>query len=301
MAARGVDPDGFCQRRIAREDRAFPAFEVLAHLLTEEIVDALQPFLIANALAVRGIGNDETRAAALTCELRQIAPLDVYEATQARAFDILDGRANRALILIVATQRQLAIQRCSTTFACLIGQSLPQCAIVTEPANESEVTAHGARRNVERHQRSLDRQRPRSAHGIDELAAVLCNRRPAAAKQNGRREIFLERRRHTACAIRTPMQTLARQIETQRRPITIEPHVDAHIGLIEVHRRPLAGALTHDIDDRILGLQRAEMRMRNARRGTRQVDRERAIRFDVRRPVDGLHPFIQRIGRRGRE
>src|SRR6185503_3266854 len=83
--------------------------------------------------------------------------------------------------------------------------------------------------------------------------------------------------------------------------LAIEAHVQSQVRSLELDRRPLPGALAQLIDDRVLGFQRAEMRVLDARRGSTELDRERAVRRQVLSPVDCGHACVQLFGRGSRE
>ena len=97
------------------------------------------------------------------------------------------------------------------------------------------------------------------------------------------------------------MQTVAGKIEAQRRTLAVEPHIQSDVGPLQLHRRPLPGALAQLIDDRVLGLQRAEVRVLDAGGCSTEFDGERAIRRDVLRPVDRCDAFVQGLRRCGRK
>src|SRR5690606_17891934 len=65
--------------------------------------------------------------------------------------------------------------------------------------------------------------------------------------------------------------------------------------------RPPAALFAKLIDDRVLGFQRRELRMRHLRVAYRAVDGQRAIGAQVRAPVDTAYARVQRLGRFDRE
>ena len=117
---------------------------------------------------------------------------------------------------------------------------------------------------------------PGPAHGIDRLAARRRDSRPVTAQQDCCCQVLLERRRDATGPIRTAMQTIARQIQTHSCTIVIQPHINAHVGLLELHGGSLAGALTQLIDNRVLGLERAECVCVMPLVATAKIHRERA-------------------------
>ena len=172
------------------------------------------------------------------------------------------------------------------------------------PARESEALALEARRDVARDQRGLDAERARAAHRIDEAERRAVRRRgrderrPARAEQDRGGEVLLERRGALRSAIAAPVQALAREIDRERRDVAVEMQVHAHVGRSDVDRRPHAGRLAELIDDRVLDLERGELRVGDRGAAARAVDRERAVHAEVRAPVDLAHAVVERVGRR---
>ena len=145
-----------------------------------------------------------------------------------------------AAIVVVAAQHDASRRRRFTPRARLFDQALPQLAIVAAPADEAEIAAHRARARY-RAPSALLRSRACPSRTSDRRSRRrLGDRRPAAAQEHRRRQVFLQRRSDTARAIRTTMQALAGKIEAQRRAIAIQSHIELHVRPLEVDRRPLA-------------------------------------------------------------
>jgi len=98
------------------------------------------------------------------------------------------------------------------------------------PPQEPEPVPAQPRRDVSRHQRRLDGQGARSAHGIDELPALPRDGRPAGAQQNGRRQVFLEWGQAAIDPITALMQAVTGQIDAHGRLIVMQVNIDAQIG-----------------------------------------------------------------------
>ncbi len=302
VRATRIDADGLRERRIAGQHCSLPSLELRAQPFSERSIKHLQLLLVADALAVRRIRCEQPgRRFADAHQQRQLAALDVHVIPQPRALHILIGRADGVRIAVVTAQGDASAGAGLAPCARFFHQRAPEFAIVSAPTNESEVAAHRPGRDIERDERSFEHERTRAAHRVDEVAAARRDRRPAAAQQHRRRQILLERRSHAARPIRATMQTVAREVETQRRTLTIEAHIDAYVGLVKLNRRTLARACAYLIDDRIFRLQRAEMRVCDAARGAAEFDRHRSRRREVFAPVDGRGARVQFLRRRGRK
>src|SRR6185436_20340193 len=105
-----------------------------------------------------------------------------------------DGRG----IAVVGAKNE-PLEACrSTPLGGFRQQPLPGRLIVAAPAQETELVAQQARRDVPRDQRGLDREAARAAHRVDEadrvVAAYARELLPTGAQQHGRGEVLLERR-----------------------------------------------------------------------------------------------------------
>ncbi len=172
----------------------------------------------------------------------------------------------------------------------------PRLRVVPEPTLESEALAQQPRRRRGGHERGLDRQRPRPAHRIHERAAALENVRPTGEAQQRRREVLLERRLALPDPIPAAMQALARQIDRERTPLAAHERVHAQVGSIAIDVRPAPHRLAHAIDDRILHLLRAELRVLDPRARSDEVHRDRALGPHMLLPRDLAHRAIEAVG-----
>ncbi len=77
--------------------------------------------------------------------------------------------------------------------------------------------------------------------------------------------------------------------------------MDPHPGPFALHVRPVAGPGAKSVADRILQLQRAEVRMRDLRMLAGEIAGERGRRAQMARPIDAPHLRIELIGGGGRE
>ncbi len=164
------------------------------------------------------------------------------------------------------------------------------------PAEKSEILALQSGRGIGGHERAFDEQRARAAHRIDERAAVREHLEPAAADQHRGREIFLERRFALPAPPAAPVQRRAREIERQRRDITVQAQVYADRRRFELDAGPRARAIAELIDDRILDALCDELRVRERALTRHRVDRERRLGVEMQRPVGALHARVERIG-----
>jgi hypothetical protein len=166
---------------------------------------------------------------------------------------------------------------------------------VAAPAEKAEVVAPEAGRAIRGHQRRLDGQRARAAHEIDERRARAPKARPIGEHQDGRRQVLLERRGGLARAPASTVQALAREIDADRRVVVFDVHVDPHARPRHVDRRARAGLVAQPVDDRVLGLERAEARVLEVRAHAGEVDRQGRLGSEVLAPRDRAHALIERL------
>ena len=169
------------------------------------------------------------------------------------------------------------------------------------PSEESEVRAQETRRDIEGHERRLDRQRPGPAQRIRERRARLGKRGPAGREQEGGGQVLLERGRAALLSVAAAVQGLAGEIDAEARLIAVQIHMDAHIRPLAIDRGTLAMPFAELVHDGVLDLERPELRV-----GDGGIDRLEPHRQGPRRrqmlvPVDGPHPFVQGLGRGRRE
>ena len=115
VAAARVDADRLRERRIAGQHRRLPAFEMLAQLLRRALRTA--PAAAPDRRCARRTADSSTSSpvGASLClrQLLQLASLEVHEAAQLRALDILDRRTNRRRVAVVAAQDDASRRSCA--------------------------------------------------------------------------------------------------------------------------------------------------------------------------------------------
>ena len=180
----------------------------------------------------------------------------------------------------------------------LVDERSPECAVMLAPAREAGPRPHQARGHVCSHQRCLDRQRARSAHGIDESTALRHHLWPAGDKQNGSGQVFLERGERAPHPVTTAVQALTRKIDAQRGDVSVEMGVDPQIRPLEIDGWPRPTHLAHSIDDRIFDLERPKVRVRYLGISGTEVDGQGSSGPQVIAPVEAADTLIERLGRR---
>ena len=163
--------------------------------------------------------------------------------------------------------------------------------------------AQQAGRDVGRHQRRLDRQRPRPAQRVEQAGAGGGLARPGRVEQQAGGQVLLERRLHLDLVrpVAAPVQALAAQVDRDGHARAREVRVDAHVRRARVHRRPqAAGGGAELVDDRVLDAHRAEARVPDPVVDAGEVDRQRVVHREVARPVDGLRGLVEVVAVGGR-
>ncbi len=169
------------------------------------------------------------------------------------------------------------------------------------PAAEAPVLALQVGGNIGRHQRRFHQKSTRTAHRIGQRTASLGQRRPARTDQNGRRQVLLERRRTLLKTVAALVQTGTRQVQRQLNFATVTMDVDAQIRPYLIHPRTGTVRATQLVDDRILDLERTEVRVVYPGQSAGKINRQGAIHRQVIAPVDKLHAGIQVLGRAGQK
>ena len=207
-----------------------------------------------------------------------IMPRQMQETGNASGLRVALRLVQHVRIVVVAEEQRA--QRAQSLFGallCAFEQRRPEHAVVAAPAEKTKIFALKTRRGIGRHQRTFDQQGSRTAHRIDERTAGCEHLRPAGAEQHCGSEIFLQRRFALPAPPAAPMQRSTGEIERKRRPIPIQPEIDAYRRSFDIDARARAGARAELIDDRILDPLRDELCVAHRARGAHRVDRERAI------------------------
>ncbi len=98
--------------------------------------------------------------------------------------------------------------------------------------------------------------------------------------------------------IAAPVQTLPRQVDGHDGLAPADVDVDAQVGARQVDRRAAPEPRPELVDDRVLGALRAEQRVGHpdGRPEAGEIDGERAVRREVRGPVDRGQARPERVG-----
>ena len=165
------------------------------------------------------------------------------------------------------------------------------------PSQKPEILAPQPGRVIRRNERRLNHKRPRPTHRIEKLSAAGRRRkvRPSRPQQHPRRHVLLQRRLASSPAIPPPVQTLTREIQGHHEVIPMSMRMHAHTRALQLHARPPSPRVAHRIDDSVLQLQRAEMRMRDGRMLPTEIAGERGARPKMLGPVDLTNSVIKRL------
>ena len=164
------------------------------------------------------------------------------------------------------------------------------------PAQEPETLAQQPRGDIRSHQRPLQGQGPRAAHGIDQGPAGGGRLRPAGAQQDGGGEVLLERRLRPFLPVAAPVQALPGEVEAQGRLVAQQAQVEAQVRPSRIDGGAHAAALAKLVDDGVLDLQGGIARVGDRRAGDVGVDGQGARGIEMVAPVDLAHPLIEGLG-----
>lgn len=265
VAAPDAQADLFGQGEVSREDVATPAREALLQDIAQAAIKPAERADLAQALAVGRIGHqDAARDTFRPRGRREFALFEAEVLAKPRPPGIgprgMDGRGVhvKALDAHAEVSRGPPIAR-----ARLLDERGPERAVVLEPAREARWGTHQPWGNVGGHQTCLDGQRARSAHGIDETSALRHHLGPAGEEEDGSRQVLLEGRERALHPVTAAVQALARQIDAQGGDVSIKIGVDPQIWPFELDGRSRPARLAESIDDRVLDLERAKVRVRH--------------------------------------
>ena len=216
--------------------------------------------------------------------LGERAALDVHPSRQVGAGEVRLGGAHGARVGIVGVNRRQPPQTLGGAHLGLAAQPRPQRRIVAAPADAAEVVALQARRDVAGDQRRLQRDRARAAHRIEQRLAGARPTRPVGEQEQRRGEVLLQRRGRAGGAIAAAVLALAGEIDADHGAVVVQVEVHLHVRAARVDVRPHAAFVAQLIDDRVLGLQRRVVRVRDARARQAGVDRQRCARARCGRP-----------------
>ena len=143
----------------------------------------------------------------------------------------------------------------------LVEQLFPKGRVVSAPALQAEVVAAEPRRSVGSHQRRFDEQGSGTAHGIQQRLAGFGHGGPAGVDQHCRGNVFLQRCRTALAAVPAPVEAVAGEIDGDGGHVSVQVGVNAHVRSCPIHRRSRPAQITQLIDDGVLDLLSAEMRV----------------------------------------
>ena len=172
-----------------------------------------------------------------------------------------------------------------------------ELGIIVVPTLEGEATAVAPRGDATGDECRLDEQRPRPAHGVDEVALSL----PARQTQDARGEHFAHR---GLCLGGTPaalVQALARAVQRQRHLLLRDVDVEAQVRIVEAHpgARPL---LLHEVvHQRVLGSVAYIAAVGEGVGVDHRVEGEGIRRPHPLAPVEAAQRLIELIGGTGAE
>ena len=301
QAQRRAQADRFAQRGVAGEDRAQPAGEAPAQRVAQGLVERQELGLVAEALAVGRVGDQQAAAAAALDgagrghHVGQRAPLDPHPAVEAGRLHVGPRRPHRPLVLVAAGDRRKPRLPGPVAPARLGAQRLPQRRVVARPAEEAEAGAEQARRAVGGDHRRLDGQRAGATHRVEERRPRRRQRRPARRQQHRGGEVLLERSRRPVLAPAAPVQRLAGQVDAHVDGPAASVDVDAHVGRLGVDRGAEAAGVAQLVDDGVLDPLGAEAGVGDGGVGADEVDGQGAAGRQVLGPGDGLHPLVEPV------
>ena len=174
---------------------------------------------LAQALAIRRIGQQEARGIARVHQLRQFTWLQVHDVCHAGALRIFT-RGPNGLPITVSPENSPGHQRTARTLriGCSL-QAVPESRIVSSPTFETKPRSQQARRNIAGNERRFDDERATATQRVHEIAALGGDGRPAGAQQQTGSEVFLHGCGHAAGTITATMQRLASQIQSHSRHV----------------------------------------------------------------------------------
>ena len=129
------------------------------------------------------------------------------------------------------------------------------CASYPFQPLKPEVAPPQPGRDVGGHHGRFDTEGTRAAHEIDEAARRRCDLRPPGARENGCREILLERCLAAVTTIPPAMQTLAGQIDGDSSFVAVDVQIHPQVWPPQLDRRPDAAGFANLIDDGVFDLE----------------------------------------------
>ncbi|MCY1354067.1 hypothetical protein D9M69_404260 [compost metagenome] len=309
LAGQGAVPEGvllvaadahaLAQLRGAGEDRRLPAQAGLAQALAEVLVEVEQAGFVAQALAIGRVADHQALLVLVRTRFEggQLALVDLHPVAQAGALDVVAAGLDQPRVgFVTANPQRRPGQAGLGTLAGFFMQLLPQCRHMAQPVGEAPALALEVGGHVGGHHRRLHQEGTDAAHGVGQRPALGGDPRPAGADQDGRGQVFLQRRRALLQAVAALVQAVAGEVEGEDRLTLLQAQVDAHVGVDLVDRRPFAAGGAQLVHHRVLDLERTEMGVVDARAMAAELDRERAAGHQVIVPVHRQHALVELLG-----
>ena len=228
---------------------------------------------------------------------RQFALIDLDPVTQTSALDIVAHRLQQPWVSFIAANPgwSLAHTRLGP-LPRLVKQPLPERRHVLQPATEPPALTLQVGCDIGRHQGGFDQKGTRATHGVGQGFPGCRAAWPVGAQQDCGSQVFLQWRGALLQTVATLMQAGAGQVHRQLHLTVTAVHIQAQIRLHPINARALAIRLAQLINQRILDLECAEMRVVDTRQATAEINRQRAVGGQVIGPVNRADTLIQ--GRR---
>ena len=255
------------------------------------------PFL-AQTVAVGRVGHQQAGGSPRVAAIGQGPPLHVHASGQTGPLQVCHRRPHGTDVDIETADRRQPLPFELHPLAGLFLQSRPESGIVSPPPQQPEVLPSQRRGPVHRHPGRFDQECARAAHGIHQGPAARGDARPAGARQDGRRQVLLQRRLGAFDTVAATVQTAPAQVEADHGLTLVEMDVDAQVGLVGVHRGARAVGLAEVVDHGILDAQSAEVGIANLRRCAVEVHRQSTGWRHVLGPRQADDAVVERIRRR---
>jgi len=294
-----ADAHALAQLRRAGEHRRFPAHAGLAQALAKVLVEVQQAGFVTQALAVRGVADDQAFLVLVRAWLEgaDFALVDLHPVAQAGTLDVVAPRLDQPRVGFVTANPQWRLGQAGLRTGQALFVNLAPCGRhMAEPGAEAPALTLEVGGNVGSDHRRLHQEGADTAHRVGKGAALGSNARPAGADQHRSGQVFLQRRGALLQAIATLVQAVAGQVEREDRLATVQAQVHADIRVDLFHRWAQALTVAQLVDDRVLDLERTEVSVVDARAMAAEFHGQGAVGSQVVGPVDGVHTIIEVVG-----
>ena len=289
------------QLRVTGEDGRLPPGEGSLQLLSQRLVQGNESGDLAQAHAVRWVGDDQTQAFALRSDKGgQLTPLEEDAPGQAGPTGVRTGRADGLLLDVVSVERWEGGNPLRAATFGLVHELGPRPPVVSLPLEEAEVAAAQPRSDVCGYQSAFHKQRAGAAHRVQQGDPLRRKVRPLGAKEDGRGQVFLKRSRPPLQPVAPAMEAASGEVEADDGLGGRQMHVDADVGPGEIDARPTAGPVPEAVDDRVLRSLfekvRVDLRQRALADGGGSLDGDSSCHLDVVFPGHLADEFVEVIG-----